>query len=303
MVWPEIGARSLAIGPASHEGDFVLALDEETGQSDVWSLTIRGPNAGQARPLLESPNSETTAAFSPDGQTIAYRSNALSDNDVWVCDSNGANQRRVTRIGFRIVGSPRWSPDGRAVTFHSRHEGQGEIYVAEIETGNTRVVSPDPADDALPDWSADGRFLYFSSRRGGDYGIWRAPAEGGPAIEVAKPRTGRAQASPHNDFVYYVRSPGNSLCRRILNEGEPVGSEECILNGLEGRSFRLGNGGIYFTRLGVLHHLDLETGDISELVPISRSPSSISPDGSTALHEEWTGRGRDLLLLTRQGTQ
>ena len=301
LIWPEVGARTLAIGQTPREGGFVLALEKETGQSDVWSIALRGPNAGERRPLLTSPSHETAPAFSPDGSRIAYKSMAVSDGDIWVCKPDGTEQRRVTRLGFRIVSPPQWSPDSATVAFHSRHEGQAELYIAEIETGNSRLISPDPADDALPVWGPNGRSLFFSSRRGGDWGVWRAPLDGGPATELIAPTTGRAQVDPAGAFVYYVHLERNTLCRRGLYEDEALGPEEHVLE-LEDwsfRSFLLGNGGVYFMESGVLRHLEVDNGEISDVMQLDRLPNSISPDGSTALYTKSLGRGTDLLLLTR----
>ena len=183
-----------------------------------------------------------------------------------------------------------------ALALIDRLEGQGEIYVADVESGGTRILSPDPADDALPTWSPDGRFVYFSSRRGGDYAVWRAPLDGGAASQVSDASAGRARVSPDNRFVYFGRSDDSRIYRRALTEEGPIGPEEQV-GDIPYGTIHVTVEGIYWRESGVLRFRNHSTGTVSDLVETDGSVTSISPDETTALVNKSVGRGIDLMLL------
>jgi Tol biopolymer transport system component len=68
--------------------------------------------------LTTLPGVESFAAFSPDGNAIAFTWNGeKGDNfDVYVKDIGSSEVRRLTKDPGRDV-SPVWSPDGRQIAF------------------------------------------------------------------------------------------------------------------------------------------------------------------------------------------
>jgi dipeptidyl aminopeptidase/acylaminoacyl peptidase len=87
---------------------------------------------------------------SPDGRHIAYsrtrEGRYAHCTDLWVCDSEGANHRRLT-FGHAIVQQPAWSPDGRWIAFtgaEQEGDGQTSLYLLEWASGKVaRLGSPD----------------------------------------------------------------------------------------------------------------------------------------------------------------
>ncbi len=51
--------------------------------------------------------------LSPDGRSIAYVSAQSGGYDLWVCDVDGANMRRVVAMYPEECLNPSWSPDGQ----------------------------------------------------------------------------------------------------------------------------------------------------------------------------------------------
>jgi TolB protein len=66
---------------------------------------------------------------------------------------------------------PSWSPDGKQFAFTSTRHGNQELYVADVEGGEWRRLTSDPAVDAHPAWSPDGRWIAFATSRWGDLEI------------------------------------------------------------------------------------------------------------------------------------
>src|SRR5438477_4733619 len=92
-----------------------------------------------------------SAAWSPDGQLIAFTSNRERDrdlsllNDVWVVPSHGGRARRLTRHRGEAA-TPAFSPDGRLVAYLGHERGwtygtRTELLTVPIEGGDSRSVS------------------------------------------------------------------------------------------------------------------------------------------------------------------
>ncbi|MGA7411032.1 MAG: hypothetical protein WBW33_11135, partial [Bryobacteraceae bacterium] len=92
--------------PAIH-GDTVVF----TSEGDLWEAGISG---GLARRLTTHPGSETNAAFSPDGKTIAFSAAYEGPTEVYTMPASGGLPQRHTfdGVGATVVG---WTPDGKLI--------------------------------------------------------------------------------------------------------------------------------------------------------------------------------------------
>lgn len=62
---------------------------------------------------------DSMPAWSPDGSRIAFVSNRDQQNEIYVMDADGSDQRRVLARPSRDDLFPRWSPDGTRLVFAS----------------------------------------------------------------------------------------------------------------------------------------------------------------------------------------
>src|SRR5688572_7961040 len=79
---------------------------------DLYSLPISG---GAATRLTSGIGHDMHPRFSPDGKLIAFVSDKSGDNNLWVANADGSNQRQISKgIGddFR---TPEWTPDGQYI--------------------------------------------------------------------------------------------------------------------------------------------------------------------------------------------
>lgn len=140
----------------------------------VWHFW---PNSGaqnwiaryQTVPFTSYPGSEGQAAFSPDGNQIAFVWNGpkAGKKQIYVKILGTATPLRLTSDDADDV-DPAWSPDGRFIAFIRRSSAQNAIYIVPAIGGPERrvhILSDSTSwEYAGVAWSADGKYLIFPDR-------------------------------------------------------------------------------------------------------------------------------------------
>jgi hypothetical protein len=86
--------------------------------------------------------------WSPDGSRIAF----ISDHDVWVMDSDGANDVNLTNTLLLEEHRPKWSSDGSRLTFQSI-PGDYDSWVVDADGGGLVNVTNTPESHEWgPEW-------------------------------------------------------------------------------------------------------------------------------------------------------
>jgi TolB protein len=124
-----------------------------------WFVTIAialaagGP--AHADPVLRN----TFPAPSPDGLHVAFVSNRDSADAMWVIDTDGAHERRVSPAGVAAE-APTWSADGSTVRYFGAGVDSGSAYGVPLAGGTARRLARVPGRS--PRLSPDGkRALYL----------------------------------------------------------------------------------------------------------------------------------------------
>ncbi len=122
---------------------------------------------GDARDISHTPGAtERYPSWSPDGQTVAYFSDAGGAYHLELRGQTGTGQPRSIKLGdddtyyFRPV----WSPDGKRIVYNN---SRGELWYADVASGKTTKVDTDPLgpafDNSFPSsWSPDSRWLAYA---------------------------------------------------------------------------------------------------------------------------------------------
>jgi Tol biopolymer transport system component len=274
---------------------------------DIWRVPGLHSLPGQVpEPLIVSSRADLVPAYSPDGRKIAFSSWRSGVCNIWVCDSGGWNPVQLTDFA-KEAGTPRWSPDGRRIVFDSMVAGDWNLYVVDAEGGVPRRLTPEPSDDYMGRWSRDGRWIYFSSDRGGSREVWKIPAEGGPAVQVTRNGGFDAAESWDGRYVYYQKTHYSGVWRMAVEGGEET---EIVSGPLSMKAWALARSGVYYAvapwaggrrRAYAIRHLDLESGQVSELyrrVDASvHFALAVSPDERWVLHLEQPARQSELMLV------
>jgi len=118
--------------PAIHGQQIVF-----TSEGDLWQVSLVG---GTARRFTTHPGEETRAAFSPDGQTIAFSANYEGPTEVYTMPAAGGLPRRRTFEGnANVVG---WTPDGKILYATRRYSTLPDTQLATIDSDNRVDVIP-----------------------------------------------------------------------------------------------------------------------------------------------------------------
>jgi tricorn protease len=120
-----------SIRPKDYDGSkFVQAFDiSPTGQravmqsrGDIWTVPAK---KGSPRNLTRTSGvAERDAAWSPDGQWLAYFSDATGEYELYVMQSDGRGEtKQLTRDGTTFPSGPTWSPDSKQNAFYDKNGG------------------------------------------------------------------------------------------------------------------------------------------------------------------------------------
>lgn len=149
------------------------------GNPDIFYHSL---SSGQRRVIAGYSGLNTSAAVSPDGSKVAMILSKAGSPNVWVCNTDGSDLRRITK-GIEDS-SPCWSPNGEWICFAAKLNGRRVL--AKVPAGGgevQRLPTPGVANPTEPDWSPDGKWIAFTSQMGG-FSICVMSADGSVAPVV-----------------------------------------------------------------------------------------------------------------------
>ncbi len=188
----------------------------------VWRLSTGAHH--EAEPFISSNFFDASAVYAPDGKHVAFRSDRSGTNEIWICQSDGSNPRRITHFNGPMTGSPRWSPDGRSVAFDSRVGGHADVYLVQAEGGEPVRITDSGrtnSDNVVPGWSHDGHAIYFSSNQTGNWQIWRHSLVTGENSQVTTHGGFNGMETADGHSLIYVADLERTEIRRLSLDGPP----------------------------------------------------------------------------------
>lgn len=104
------------------------------------------------------------------GQTIRkpvlnYDATAIAfsyQGDIWVCDIDGENAKRLT-IHDAYESQPQWDYASKKILFTANRFGDNDLFVTDITGKTPERLTWHSSNDSSPKWGIDG--IYFQSRR------------------------------------------------------------------------------------------------------------------------------------------
>jgi TolB protein len=174
MDWDGVNQRqithhnALSILPSwSADNERMVYTSFAGGTSNMYIISRHG---GARIKVNSALNLNTSAAFSPVSNDIAFVGSVKGNPDIYLIKDDSTNIRRLT-TGDTIESTPEWNPNGRQISFTSGRSGSPQIYVMDAEGTNVRRISFEGEwnDDAT--WSPEGTQLAYTSRVSGRFQI------------------------------------------------------------------------------------------------------------------------------------
>lgn len=120
---------------------------------------------GDVRNLTNSSGAaERDPAWSPDGKSVAYFSDASGEYELHVRSQDGRGEPKKFKIGDApsFFYNPSWSPDSKKIAYSDKRLN---LWILDLETGQSTKFDTLPYDDDIPapvSWSPDGKWLAYS---------------------------------------------------------------------------------------------------------------------------------------------
>ena len=219
-------------------GSFVYSASPDGEQGDIYLQRVGGENAINL--TQDSKEDDWSPAFSPDGQSIAFRSER-EGKGIFVMGATGESVHRVAELGF----NPAWSPDGKALvvateglTSPTARNSTSQLWRIDVTSGAKKQI-PINADAVQPSWSPHGmRIAFWGLPEGtGKRVLFTVAAEGGEATALNDDNffNWNPVWSPDGRYLYFASDRGGAmnLWRRPIDErtGKPLGEPEPVSSG------------------------------------------------------------------------
>jgi tricorn protease len=270
----------------------------------------------------DSAEDDTHPAVSPDGSTIAFRSER-GGGGIFVMGATGESVRRLSDIGY----NPSWSPDGKQIVVATEpvenplgRTGLSELWTIDVATGQKRKLF---AGDAVqPSWSPHGDRIAFWAIpwTTAERDIWTVTSKGGTPVAVTQDAAldWNPIWSADGKFLYFASDRGGSmnLWRIAIDEktGKVSGAPRALTTpSLSSGHFSISRDGrrIAYLALNELASiekvpLDASTGRAGSPAPLLRQSGTlfspdVSPDGESVVFRSVGGQ-EDLFLFRHDGT-
>jgi len=214
---------------------FAFVGETQDGGRDIFLVNADG--TGLQR-LTTNPGPDDQPAWSPDGQSIAFRSIVNGLMDVWIIQVDGSGLRNLTALGdirIQSLGAerPAWSPDGSWVAYawgvRNMSPARSGLQMTRRDGSETRVITAlGSFEDTEPSFSPLGdRIVFRRTGAGAVNRIMMTDLSGNlldPGTDLGMGRT--PKWSPDGEWLVYVRpstvvaGPGALILRRIGWEEE-----------------------------------------------------------------------------------
>lgn len=179
-----------ALSPDGQQAAYTVSWVDDGADKERSAIWLVNLADGSQRKLTSGTAIDSSPAWSPDSQQIAFLSTRQEKPQVYVIPIDGGEARQLTHFKQGVGGAPVWSPDGKTIAFTAcpieeardttkpyrvkrfvyRFNGMEylddviqTIYVIAAEGGDARRVVHDQCMNVGPKWSPDGKSLLYSA--------------------------------------------------------------------------------------------------------------------------------------------
>lgn len=143
------GDPGSAFAPTWSQGSEIAFSWSPVANTEVYVMDINQPES--VRRITNSPLTDTSPSWSPDGREIAFISDRNGPSDIYLMNPDGTNLRPITQ-DRSIEASPSWSSDSRHLIFVSNRSGSRNIYMIARDGSAITQLTFSSVDDLRPAW-------------------------------------------------------------------------------------------------------------------------------------------------------
>ena len=173
-------ASGEAVGEGMKPSNGLIAFADAPGRrpgpqaSQYAQIYTVSPDDGNRRQLTTSKLGKIFPAWSPDGQQLAYVCVQERSREIWIIDSSGKNEQRLTPGVL-----PAWSPDGKHIAFTKPDaKGRKQVWIIGVDGKGERQLTTEGFNHC-PAWSPKGdRIAYWSGDARGFGQVWIMRSDG-----------------------------------------------------------------------------------------------------------------------------
>lgn len=163
----QLDRLGVGLEPAiSRNGEKIVFVRSSAAGAELWVLNTRN---GNVEKITHDALINQQPAISPDGETVAFIGSARGSDPepdhLYVIDSNGNNERQLTRGQKFVDGEPSFSPDGKRIVF-VRGPGETQLMTISVDGGDATAVTERGGKFSAPEWpsySPDGKRILFDA--------------------------------------------------------------------------------------------------------------------------------------------
>ena len=154
--------QSPAISPDGTKIAFSSSRGGRAGYLDIWVVNRDGSNL---RNLTNSPDSsEGAPTWSPGGNQIAFTSDKLGSNQIYLMNADGTGVRRLTFE--QQADRPTWSAKN-FIAYTLRQPAGHDIAILRLNEGTPSILTNGSGSNRQPSVASNGRHVVFVTTRWG----------------------------------------------------------------------------------------------------------------------------------------
>jgi Tol biopolymer transport system component len=288
-----------------------LTVSEMEGSMNLTLQPLQpggGAPAGPEELLTSGQAIDRYPAFSPDGKRVAYSSNRLGPQEVWILEvATRQLQKLPAPAGYQNVSLPYWSPDGRKIAMTPiSADGKRSLWLVALDGSEaTELIAP-RQDLGGSQFSRDGRKVLYFARSGEHFQLFEVDLETLQTRQVTSSPSDKWDPvmSPDGRWILYASAADGTV--QAWKRSIETGKELQLTFGHERMRHALYSPDGKWVYVQPSHRniyrIPAEGGSMQ---PVTRFPESrlfleeptISPDGRSLLYCRSNG-GSSLWLIT-----